>query len=131
MTQREEELENKVAELRELLSRPTWVCHTCGEVGITGFRTIRYETMDGVEYDLECSRCKSTDIGEDSASEITDKLDTLTADVEEQEEAFKELQTHAERLLYCLTQIYQDLPSKRDWLDPTLEKEIKSYIKKT
>lgn len=131
MTQREAELEATVAELEDLLSRPTWVCHTCGKVGTTGFRTIRYETMDGVEYDLECSNCQSTDIGEDSAREITDKLDLLTEDFEDQSKAFKELQTHSERLLYCLTQIYQDLPSKRDWLDPTLEKEIKSYIKKT
>ena len=84
-----------------------------------------------VNIDIECSNCQSTDIGEDSAREITDKLDLLTEDFEDQSKAFKELQIHSERLLYCLTQIYQDLPSKRDWLDPTLEKEIKSYIKKT
>lgn len=126
-----EDLKDTVAELEDLLSRPTWVCHTCGKVGITGFTTITHETMDGVDYDIECSNCQSTDIGENSASEITNKLDTLTADFEEQEMAFKELETYNKRLLYCLTQIYQDLPQKRDWLDPTLEKEIKSCIKKT
>jgi hypothetical protein len=33
-------------------------------------------------------------------------------------------------LLYCLQQIIQDLPTRRDWLDPVIEKMARAAIAK-
>lgn len=38
--------------------------------------------------------------------------------------------TAAPELLFCLTQIMNDLPAKRDWLDPALEAAARAALAK-
>jgi hypothetical protein len=51
----------------------------------------------------------------------------------EREEQWKDNATlicKAPRLHYLLRQIMSDLPKRRDWLDPEIEKEAKDILKK-
>jgi hypothetical protein len=69
---------------------------------------------------------------------FTDKTscDVLVADVCADNEndltarANASLISAAPELLYCLDQIMNDLPSKKDWLDPALEKMAQAAIAK-
>lgn len=36
----------------------------------------------------------------------------------------------ADDLAYCLNAILQDLPPKKDWLDPSIERHAKAIVKK-
>lgn len=45
------------------LLRPWWKCRTCRHRG-RDFRTIVYDTLDGIEYDVECPKCESTEVDE-------------------------------------------------------------------
>lgn len=50
---------------KEEEKRPVWTCSDCGRRGRTGWKMIRYETLDAAtEYELECPDCGSMDVEE-------------------------------------------------------------------
>ena len=80
-------LQQRVAQLEGQLSTPTWVCDGCGRVSREGWITIVNETLDGIDYDMECPSCGVREIEEDSAADLVrelerleDQLTTLQAD---------------------------------------------------
>ena len=81
------QLQQRVAQLEGQLSTPTWVCDGCGRVSREGWITIVNETLDGIDYDMECPSCGVREIEEDSAADLVrelerleDQLTTLQAD---------------------------------------------------
>lgn len=80
-------------EMEELTYGPTWVCDSCGKVGKTGFVTVQYESMDGIDYDIKCTNCGSTEIEEDGAYNLVHRIDEL----EEKLDSYKYMQKELEK----------------------------------
>lgn len=63
---------------------PSWTCAACGCVDHERFRTVKYDTMDGIEYDMECPECGANEIEEtvrDALCRAIDELDRLKAKI--------------------------------------------------
>ena len=68
-------LQARVQELETELGCPTWVCDCCGRVSSMGWINIVNETMDGIDYDMECPNCHTRQIEEDSAADLVRERD--------------------------------------------------------
>ena len=90
-------LQARVQELETELGCPTWVCDCCGRVSSMGWINIVNETMDGIDYDMECPNCHTRQIEEDSAADLVRERDEfesqLTQRTAELEAAKAELNT--------------------------------------
>lgn len=73
---------------------PEWTCKECGCMDHEKFRDVKHESMDGVEYDVECPNCGSYDVEESPSaalSEVINNLDEYRAKSEVLEDQVKRL----------------------------------------
>lgn len=61
-----ERLRGEVADLIE--GGPEWACSECGSTA--GFSDVKYETMDGTDYDVECDECGSVEVEESPSAAL-------------------------------------------------------------
>jgi hypothetical protein len=71
---------------------PEWACCGCGNIDPGKYKTIRTDTTDGTEYDMECLECGGNAFEESpwhALKVVTTELDTVRAELEALKESIK------------------------------------------
>ena len=84
----------KISQEADGIHEPDWTCSFCGNQ--EGFVTIEYNTDWGIEYDIKCTECGSTEIEESPELVLRrsiEERDKLKEEIERLENIIKQLQS--------------------------------------